>query len=100
MKLLSLIGALLLSAAPVQSQPNFLYSDICKKSEENLKGCKVMFIQGGIASLCEVVKNGELQKGDVSEFVEGMLKVGKGEVIFMVEEAIALSKLMNPDCGL
>ena len=40
MKLLSLIGALLLSGAPVQSQPNFLYSDICKKSEENLKGCK------------------------------------------------------------
>lgn len=93
LKFFPLIGALLLSTAPVQSQPNSLYSDICDKSEENLKGCKVVFIQGGITALCEGVNNGFVEKGDYSDFVQNMLRRAEGdggEDLLIIKEAIQL----------
>ena len=93
LKFFPLIGALLLSTAPVQSQPNSSYSDICNKSEENLKGCKVVFIQGGITALCEGVNNGFVEKGDYSDFVQNMLRRAEGdggEDLLIIKEAMQL----------
>ena len=101
MNLFPLIGVLLLSTAPVQAQPKSLYSDVCKNSDETFKACLVMFLQGGITALCEGVKSGFLDQGYPSAFVEAILEAAEeDDNIPLVVEAIELSKLMNPNCGI
>ena len=101
MKLLPLIGALLFSTVPVQAQPKSLYSDVCNNSEETFKACLVMFLHCGFTALCEGVKNGFLDQGYPSAFVEAILEAAEeDDNIPLVEEALELSKSMNPKCGI
>ena len=44
--------------------------------------------------------SGFVEKEDISGFVGSELNAAKGEDLLLVREATALSKSMNPDCGL
>ncbi|WP_413441207.1 hypothetical protein [Synechococcus sp. MIT S1220] len=60
-----------------------------------------MFIQGTVTALCEGVEANVLEKGYLSAFVEAILEAAEeDDYIPLAEEAIELSKSMNPECGL
>ena len=53
-------------------------------------------MQGAVTTLCERFEADVLEKGDLSVYIEGMREESKRGDISMVEETIAVSKLMNP----
>ena len=73
MKFLPLLGALLLSAAPIQAQSTQveILQEACEVSRENMELCQALgsfYISwAGSDMLCRLEKKGIIKAGDVTE---------------------------------